>query len=120
MPRRLIITDQASGLAVCTGAVLADTFRTRLFGLLGRKSLAPGAGLLIKPSSGVHTFGMSFPIDIVALDHRNTVVSVSEQVGPRAIRGLTFRTRSVLELPAGRIRECGIAPGHTLTVQPAP
>ena len=39
---------------------LADTSMRRLFGLLGRRGLETGGGLWIKPSSGVHTFFMSF------------------------------------------------------------
>ena len=114
----LVIKDGTKGSTVCTEGVLANTFRTRLFGLLGRKGLKEGSGLLIKPSSGVHTFGMSFPIDIVTLDRNHRVLGVFERIGPWTIRGLSLKTRSVLELPAGRIQECGIEPGDELTLEP--
>ena len=94
--------------------MLANTFLTRLVGLLGRRSLEADSGLLIKPSSGVHTFGMSFPIDIVSLDKKHCVLGLFEDVGAGTIRGFGFKTRSVLELPAGHIRKCGIQPGHKL------
>lgn len=113
----LVITDESKGFVVCAEGVLANTFRTRLFGLLGRKSLDPGSGLLIKPSSGVHTFGMSFPIDIVSLDKNLRVLGAFENTGAWTIRGLGMKTRSVLELPAGRIRECRIEPGDQLIVE---
>ena len=113
-----VIKDGTKGSIVCTQGVLANTFRTRLFGLLGRKGLKEGSGLLIKPSSGVHTFGMSFPIDIVSLDQNHRVLGVFENIGPWTIRGLSLKTRSVLELPVGRIRECGIEPGDELTLEP--
>jgi hypothetical protein len=113
----LVIKDGTKGSVVCTEGTLANTFRTRLFGLLGRKGLKQGSGLLIKPSSGVHTFGMSFPIDIVSLDQNHRVLGVFENTGPWTIRGLSFKTRSVLELPAGRIQECGIAPGDELILE---
>src|ERR1700712_1228746 len=109
---QLVIKDGTKGSIVCTEGVLANTFRTRLFGLLGRKGLRQGSGLLIKPSSGVHTFGMAFPIDIVSLDSKYRVLGVYENTGAWTIRGLSLKTRSVLELPVGRIRECEIAPGH--------
>ena len=116
----LIIKDETTGSIVCTQGTLANTFRTRLFGLLGRKGLKEGAGLLIKPSSGVHTFGMSFPIDIVSLDQHHRVLGVFENTGPWTIRGLSLKTRSVLELPAGRIQQCGIKPGDELVLEAAP
>jgi hypothetical protein len=115
--RQLVIKDGTKGSVVCTEGVLANTFRTRLFGLLGRKGLKQGSGLLIKPSSGVHTFGMSFAIDIVTLDRDYRVLGVFENTGPWTIRGLSLKTRSVLELPAGRIQECNIEPGDTLTLE---
>jgi uncharacterized membrane protein (UPF0127 family) len=113
----LVIKDGSKGSVICSEGVLADTFRTRLFGLLGRKGLRQGSGLLIKPSSGVHTFGMSFPIDIVSLDRNYRVLGVYENTGPWTIRGLSLKTKSVLELPAGRIQECGIEPGDELTLE---
>lgn len=114
---QFVIKDETKGSVVCTQGVLANTFRTRLFGLLGRKGLAAGSGLLIKPSSGVHTFGMSFPIDIVSLDQNYRVLGVFENTGPWTIRGLSLKTRSVLELPVGRIHECRIEPGDELTLE---
>lgn len=109
-----VVTNVTTGSAVCTQGRLANTFVTRLFGLLGRRGLDPGAGLLIRPSSGVHTFGMCFSIDIVCLDKRRCVIATFEDIGSGRIRGLSLKTRSVLELPAGRIRQCGIKAGDEL------
>ena len=60
---------------------IADTGLTRLVGLLGNSELRSGCGLLIEPSSGVHTFGMRFPIDVVALDRHLCVRGVWESLG---------------------------------------
>ncbi len=115
-PSPLFISNATNGNVVCTQGLRADNFRTRLFGLLGRKSLAQDEGLLICPSSGVHTFGMAFHIDIVALDKDNCVIGAFHNIGPRAIRGLSLKTRSVLELPAGKIQACEIQLGHQLMI----
>ncbi len=106
-----------TGAVLCREGRFANTFVTRLFGLLGKKSLPDGQGLLIEPSSGVHTFGMSFPIDIVALDGENNVVGAFERIGPWKVRGLGRKTRSVLELPAGRIYECGVRAGDRIELE---
>jgi len=92
----------------------ADTGVTRLFGLLGKRKLEAGTGLLIVPSSGVHTFGMLFPIDIIALDRGMRVRGVWEKVGGFRLAGLSWKTRSVLELPAGTIRESRTEVGDQL------
>lgn len=102
---------------VCENATIADTARTRLFGLLGKRSLPEDSGLWIKPSSGVHTWAMSMPIDIVALDRDNVVIGAYENVGPWKVRAVALRTRSVLELPSGRISRCDLKVGDRLQVQ---
>ena len=49
-------------------------------GLLGKRSLAAGDGLLIKPAPSVHTFFMRFPIDVVFLSRKGEVMKVSADV----------------------------------------
>jgi hypothetical protein len=60
----VVITNQTRATCVCDRATVADGFFLRLLGLLGRSPLEPGAGLLIRPSSGAHTFGVRIPIDV--------------------------------------------------------
>ncbi len=82
---------------------IADTALSRLIGLLANSELSPGSGLLIQPSSGVHTFGMRFPIDVVALDRKTKVRGTWENVRPFRIVALSLKTYQVLELPVGSI-----------------
>lgn len=95
---------------------LANTFSSRLIGLLGRKSLGPGRGMLIQPSSGVHTFGMLFAIDVVALDKERRVLRTWRNVAPFRVAGLGLRTHSCLELAAGQVDACRIEAGDRLEV----
>jgi uncharacterized membrane protein (UPF0127 family) len=113
----MLILNRTKETVVCEEGRLADTFSTRLFGLLGMSELREGQGLLIRPSSGVHTFGMSFPIDIVALDRMNRVVGVWSRIGPWRIRGVGWRTRCVLELPPGQAERSRIGVGDELVIQ---
>jgi uncharacterized membrane protein (UPF0127 family) len=117
MTTHIHIRIAGSNALVCSAAELADSAATRLVGLLGRAGLPQQGGLLIVPSTGVHTFGMRFPIDIVALDSSRRVLSTHAEVGPWKVRGLARKTASVLELPAGRIAACGLALGDELLVE---
>ncbi len=110
----MLILDETKSTVVCTEGRFADTLPTRLFGLLGRKGMEPGEGLLITPSSGVHTFGMSFAIDIVAMDQEQCVLGVWSEVAAWKIRGVSWKTRRVLELSAGESRRPKIAIGDEL------
>ena len=54
---------------------------------------------------------MRFPIDVVALDSRLRVRAVRQNVGSFRIAAVNWKTRSVLELPAGAIHQCQIEVG---------
>ena len=82
---------------------LAVTVFSRMRGLLGKKAMPYGSGLLIKPCKGVHTFGMKFPIDVMFLDRDNSVLAIRKELKPNIMTRIFFRAASVLELPAKTI-----------------
>ena len=86
---------------VGTEVAVADTYLTRLVGLLGktRTWIRPGRGLWIVPSRGVHTIGMLFPIDLIYLDRSRQVIHIEEHVRPFSISKVCLKAESVLELP---------------------
>jgi len=112
------IVNQSKDAMVGTEIRVATTAWSRLVGLLGESGLEPGGGLLIVPSSGVHTWGMLFPIDVVALDHRMRVLGTWERVGGFRIAAVGWKTRSVLELPVGTIRRSRIEVSDQLAIAP--
>lgn len=87
-------------------------------GLLGRKALAAEHGLWIRPSQGIHTVGMAFPIDVVYLDREDRVLRLYHGLAPFRIAAVSLRVRSVLELPAGTLSRTGTAVGDLLEFQP--
>lgn len=94
----------------------ADTFFTRLVGLLRRQSLGPEEALWLIPSKGVHTIGMKFPIDVIFLDQNNKVLATICDLAPRRLSGLQLRARSVLELPRGVINKSATTVGDQLEI----
>jgi uncharacterized protein len=110
---RIVISDHA--VTVCEECLIADKIWSRMKGLLGRSSLEPGEGLLIKPAPSIHTWFMRFPIDVVFLDRDLTVVDVVD--GLRPFRTASRRSaRAVLELAAGEARRRRIERGHRLSL----
>ena len=92
---------------------MARTFRQRSRGLLGRKGLEPGEGMLITKTGSIHTFFMAFPIDAVFLDKELRVRRIVPGLRPYRIAWKS-RSRSVLELPAGAAAGAGIEVGSRL------
>ncbi len=95
---------------------VAETFRARTKGLLGKSSLPAGEGLLIRPCRGIHTFGMNFPIDVVFLDKCNHVVAFHKNLSPCRLTPIYLRAASVLELPAGAIEATHLTIGDEVEI----
>ena len=105
--------ERQDGSFVCERCLLAETPLTRLKGLLGRRELPPGEGLLLRPASSIHMFFMRFAIDAVWVDGELTVLKISSELAPwrtAACRG----ARGVVELPAGEAARRGIRVGERL------
>lgn len=115
--RRMRAANSTRGTVIASSLEIADTSASRNKGLLKRDSLAPGAGLWIVPCQSVHTFFMRFPIDLVYLDRQKRVRKVRSAVGPGRI-SFCLTAQSVIELPAGAVRETQTQPGDILMIEP--
>jgi uncharacterized membrane protein (UPF0127 family) len=77
----------------------------RMKGLLGRtkEEFPPGKGLWLVPANSIHTIGMSFPIDVAYLDKTGRVIRLYHSLPPFRVAAIKFKSRSILELPAGTL-----------------
>lgn len=106
---------------------LADSWLTRMQGLLGRPALEPNEGLLLKPCNSVHTVGMTYPLDIAFLAKNGEIIKLVTAIKPWRI-AICLRAYACLELSAGSIAQHGLAirqrlrivSGHVLIASPAP
>jgi uncharacterized membrane protein (UPF0127 family) len=110
----LTATNLDTGATVADNVAVASTRATRAVGLLSRSGLNPGEALWIVPSRGVHTWGMRFDIDVVALDERGVVIDQVSRLKPWRIRLPVRGTAGVLELPSGTLDASGTALGHRI------
>jgi uncharacterized protein len=110
----MTLRDITRATTVGTRITLADTPLTRLIGLVGQRRLDSGCGLFIRPSYGIHTFGMFFSIDVVALSRSLEVLQLWHCLAPFRMTSVRWRRHSMLELPAGQICNCGMEVGDQL------
>jgi uncharacterized membrane protein (UPF0127 family) len=104
---------RADGAVVVERCLVADSPFARMRGLLGRRELPSGEGVLLRPAASIHTFFMRFPIDAVFLGADGEVLRIAPSVRPwrtAAKRG----ARAVLEVAAGECERRGIRPGDRL------
>lgn len=112
LPQVALANDD--GDVVVENCLLAETALSRCRGLLGRSGLSSGEGMLLRPTSSVHTAFMRFAIDVVFLDRADRVLKVADDLAPWRMAGCRG-ARAALELPAGEARRRGLRPGVSLT-----
>jgi len=100
---------------------LAASWWERLRGYLGRPAPKPGEGMLLVGCNGIHTYWMTFDLDVLFLDEKGTVLESVRSLRPwrktRRVRG----ARYVLEVPAGTIDSSKTQVGDELSWRdPAP
>ena len=94
--------------------IIADSFLTRLKGLMFQKALQPSTGLLLAPCNSVHMCFMRFAIDVVYLDERHNVIKVVKNLKPWTGLSICRKAWAALELNAGEAEKYGFEVGRVL------
>jgi uncharacterized protein len=82
-------------------------------GLLGRSSLEPGEGILLRPAGSIHMFFMRFAIDAIFCDRDLVVIDVVRGLRPGKMAARKG-AKVVIELAEGAA--AGVASGDRLSV----
>ena len=115
-----ITLSRRDGRVVCERCLVAARPLRRMRGLLGRRDLPRGQGILLRPAASIHTFFMRFPIDAVFLgraasDGSRPVLAARRNLRPWiGIVPLVRGAAGVLELPVGSIDASGTAVGDAV------
>lgn len=75
-----------------------------------------GHGLVIEPCQSIHTFFMSFPIDVIYVSGDYEIVAMDESMRPGSMGKHQRRAKFVLELPVGTIERTNTRVGHYLSI----
>jgi len=82
-------------------AELADNYWTRFVGLMGRREVPDGGGLVLKPGGGIHMWFMRIPLDVIHVDKRDRVTHVLRGIKPWRFGPLFVGGKLAIELGAG-------------------
>jgi len=97
----------------------ASTHIRRGVGLMGRRGLPKGGGLIIQPCNSIVCFFMRFPIDVLFIDANNHVCHLYRSMRPWRTSKIVRVSKFVIELPAGAIEDTGTGLGDEVRVLPA-
>jgi len=101
--------------AICSEVKTADSFCTRLVGLIGTKHL-DDRGVMFPRANSIHTFFMSIPIDVVYLNREMKIVRIDHELKPWRFPLPALKARTVVELPAGLAKRKQLSVGDELYV----
>jgi uncharacterized membrane protein (UPF0127 family) len=121
VPVVVCVRNQTRGTVLCPRAALARGFLDRRRGLLGRSQLGPDEGMLFEagpflPLMWMHTFFMTFPIDIVFLGRGDIVVKIQASLKPWRLSALVFGARKAIELCEGAAIRAKTAVGDFISL----
>lgn len=111
----MVIKNQTRNTVLADQCKVANTFFTRLRGLLGSPPLETGQGLLLESEKSIHTLFMAFPIDIVYIDKDLQVIKLDHNMPPYRLGSYIKKAAYILELPVGVIQQTQTAIGDRLS-----
>ncbi len=113
MPQAL---NETKGTVVADEVRVARSWWARFRGLMLRKSLPEGHGLLIDPCSSIHCMFMRFPIDVIFLDADGVVTKVASNVKPWWGAALGAGGKKALELASGAAVRAQVEAGDRIVI----
>jgi uncharacterized membrane protein (UPF0127 family) len=120
---RLVARNRTRDTILAADIESANGLWAKFMGLMGRATLADGAGLWLPDSNGIHMMFMRFPIDAVFLGRpgsdgsRLVVAARSNLPAWRGLVPLVRGAHGVLELPAGVIVASGTVVGDAVSLE---
>ncbi len=108
--------NQSKNKTLVPKLTVAESFRTRAQGLIGKKNLPSDEGIWFPKSNWIHTCFMSIPIDVIYLDRNMKVKKLQPHLQPWRMPAPVLSARSVLEVSSGFIEKNNIQIGDILYV----
>jgi uncharacterized protein len=99
--RLVRVVNRTRGEVLAERAELANSYWTRFWGLMGRRELAAGAGLVLQPGGGIHMWFMRIPLDVVHVDKNDRMTHVLRAIKPWRFGPLFVGGKLAIELPIG-------------------
>lgn len=108
------VRNEARGTVLAINAKLASSFGARFFGLMGRKGVDAGGGILLTKSASIHSCFMRFRFDAIFLDNENRVVKIVPSMRQWWFAFGGRGAKDTLELPAGTAERTNTQTGDIL------
>jgi uncharacterized membrane protein (UPF0127 family) len=95
------VLNRTQGTVLAERAELANNYWTRFMGLMGRRELPSGSGLVLQPGGGIHMWFMRIPLDVIHVNKHDRVTHVLRGIKPWRFGPLLVGNKCAIELPVG-------------------
>jgi uncharacterized protein len=112
--RQFSVRNATRDTLLATRARRASSYIDRFLGLMGRKRIEDGGGLLLTRSGSIHSFFMRFRFDAVFVDRDNRVTKVVPSMRQWWIAFGGKGAKDTIELPAGAAERTGTVVGDQI------
>lgn len=117
---RLKLQNLTKDIEVLDDIIIAESFFSRLKGLLGKKGLDKGQGLVIRPCNSVHTIGMKFSIDLAFVNEDNQVIHIIQDLKPGKLSPIIKGSKFVIEVASGEFSHDNLEIGDIIEIKSQP
>jgi uncharacterized membrane protein (UPF0127 family) len=102
----MTIKNESTGAILSDNTIVAKTWKQKTFGLILAKK---GSSMLFKTRSGIHTFFMKYPIDVLVLDKDSKVVDLKHELKPNRIFIWNVKYDTIIEFPPKTLGKTNIS-----------
>lgn len=111
------IINKSRNVVLADRAKVADTFFSRMIGLLNRTSFDKGEALVITRCQSIHMLFMKFAIDVLFVDRDDYVVGIVKNIKPFHLSPIFFKASYCVELPAGTLSSTATKVGEQIEIE---
>jgi uncharacterized membrane protein (UPF0127 family) len=111
------VVNSTRGACLASDAEVASSFFAKFAGLMLRKGLPEGGGLVILSGEPIHMFFMRFALDVVHTDQQGTVLRILHGIKPWRLGPYVRKCRMAIELPAGTAARTGTVEGDVIVLE---
>jgi uncharacterized membrane protein (UPF0127 family) len=99
--RHVRVVNRTRQQVLAERAELATSMWARFRGLMGRRELPAGTGLVLRPGGGIHMWFMRMPLDVIHVGKDDRVTHVLRGIKPWRFGPLFVGGKLAIELPVG-------------------
>lgn len=111
------IINTSNNQIIACRVIIANTFFSRLKGLMFIKCFNKGNAVIITHCNMIHTFFMKIDIDILFISKSNEIVYIIEKMKPGKVSHLITKAAAVIELPEDTVRKTATMVGDIVKLE---